>query len=73
MKITVKVKPNAKQETIVAAEDGSLVVSLTVPPVDGKANDALIKLLAKQYGVKKQDVVIRSGLTSRLKVVEISV
>jgi uncharacterized protein (TIGR00251 family) len=71
MKKIVKVKPNAKQEKVIEAEDGSLIVYLTVPPVDGKANAALIKLLSKEYGVSQQDIVIRSGHTSRTKIVEV--
>lgn len=47
MRIRVTVKPNAKQQQISTAADGSLVVWLISPPVDGKANAELIKLLAK--------------------------
>lgn len=67
----VKVKPNAKQDAVVEGTDGTLIVSLTAPAVDGKANAALIKLLAKTYGVRQQDVVIRSGVTGRHKIVAI--
>ncbi|MFN3361407.1 MAG: DUF167 domain-containing protein [Pseudanabaenaceae cyanobacterium] len=71
MQKRVRVKPNAKQDGLVEGTDGTLIVSLTAPAVDGKANHALIKLLAKTYGVRQQDVVIRSGLTARHKIIEI--
>ena len=47
--IAVKVKPNSQQQKITEVEDGSLIVHLKSPPVDGKANQELIKLLAKKY------------------------
>lgn len=71
MKIQIKVKPNAKQQKIEEAEDGSLIISLKSPPVEGKANEELIKLLAKKYHVSKSQINIKSGLASRNKLVEI--
>ena len=47
MQKRVKVKPNSKQQKIEESADGSLTVHLKSPPVDGKANEELIKLLAK--------------------------
>lgn len=63
----VKVKPNSKQQRIQILEDGSLVVYLKSPPVDGKANAELIQCLAKEFHVSKSCVQIQSGLTSKLK------
>lgn len=71
MQKTVKVKPNSQQQKITELADGSLIVHLKSPPVDGKANVELIKLLAEKYHVKKSDVIIKLGLSSRQKVVEI--
>ena len=71
MKKQVKVKPNAKQQCITEAADGSLTVQLKSPPVDGKANAELVELLAKHYGVAKSSVVILVGVTGRSKLVEI--
>lgn len=70
-KVKVKVKPNSKQEKITEQEDGSLTVNLKSPPVDGKANEELIKLLAKKFQVPKSSIRIKSGLSSRQKVIEI--
>jgi uncharacterized protein (TIGR00251 family) len=71
MKKQVKVKPNSKQQNIQEAADGSLTVHLKSPPVDGKANEELISLLAKKFDVPKSQVTIKSGLSSKNKLVEI--
>ncbi|MBE9053203.1 DUF167 domain-containing protein [Nostocales cyanobacterium LEGE 11386] len=71
MQKKVKVKPNAKQQKIAEQTDGSLTVHLKSPPVDGKANEELIKLLAEKFGVPKSHIRIKSGLSSRQKLIEI--
>ncbi|AFY30695.1 DUF167 domain-containing protein [Calothrix sp. PCC 7507] len=71
MQITVKVKPNAKQQKIEEQSDGSLNVLLKSPPVDGKANEELIKLLAEKFNVPKSNIRVKSGVSSRRKLVEI--
>lgn len=71
MKIQIKVKPNSKHQKIEEGTDGSLTVRLKSPPVDGKANQELIEILAKKFGVAKSQIVIKSGLSSRNKLVEI--
>jgi uncharacterized protein (TIGR00251 family) len=59
--LKVQVKPNTKQQKIKEQADGSLTIYLKSPPVDGKANQELIKLLAKYYGIPKSQVLIKSG------------
>ena len=71
MKVSVKVKPNAKQQKIEAITDGSLKISLKSPPIDGKANLELIHLLAKHFQVSKSQVMIKSGQNNKSKIVEI--
>jgi len=71
MKKSIKVKPNSQQQKIEEAEDGSLIIHLKSSPVDGKANEELIKLLAKKFDVQKSRITIKSGLSSRNKLVEI--
>lgn len=71
MKITVKVKPNSKEQNIIRNKDGSLLVRLKSPPVDGKANQELINILAKEFKVKKSQIKIKSGSSSRKKIIEI--
>jgi len=69
--IEIKVKPNARQSLLSQAEDGSWVASLKSPPVDGKANEELIGLVAERFGCAKSAVRIRSGAGSRRKRVEV--
>lgn len=71
MKISVTVKPNAKEERIVPKGDGSLVVSVKAPSREGKANARLPKVLAAHFGVAPSCVRIVSGASSRRKIVEI--
>lgn len=73
MQKRVKVKPNSKQQKIIEELDGSLTVHLKSPPVDGKANQELIKILAKKFNVPKSYVSIKSGVSSRHKLIEIDV
>jgi uncharacterized protein (TIGR00251 family) len=71
MKLTVKVKPNSRQQKIEQEVDGSWKVSWKSPPIDGKANQELIGLLAKQFKVSKSHIQIKLGLSSKNKPVEI--
>jgi len=66
-KLSVKVKPNAKQSVLTVLDDGSYLAQLKAPPVDGKANKALIDLLAKHFSVRKSQISIKSGLSGRQK------
>jgi len=68
VRYTVMVKPGSKKGPLVeAAADGSLTVFLKERAVDGAANEGLIKVLADHLGVRKADVTIESGFTSRIK------
>lgn len=70
MRISVTVKPQKKANEVVETEDG-LIVSLRATPEDGKANHALICVLADHYKIPKSSVRIATGHTSRRKIVEI--
>ena len=70
MKIQVKVKPNSKTEEV-SHEEGSFVVKVKEPPREGKANQAVIKLLAAHFSVPRSQVRILSGFKSRNKVIEV--
>lgn len=73
MKISAKVKPNSRyREEAVAGDDGSLVVYTKAPAIEGRANLAAIKLVAKHYGVAPSRVKLVRGATSRNKVFEIA-
>ena len=71
MQKIIKVKPNSKEQQIIEEEDGSLTIRLKSPPVDGKANQELIKVLSKKYNVPKSYIRIKSGASSRQKLIEI--
>ena len=70
MKIQVKVKPNSKTEEISQKGD-SFIVKVKEPPKEGKANQAVINLLAEHFSVPKSQVRILSGLKNRNKVIEV--
>lgn len=67
-RLEVKVKPNARRNALTVQEDGSWLAELTAPPVDGKANAALIALVAKHFGCPKRAITVKSGAASRRKV-----
>ena len=69
--LTVKVKPGARRSALVAQPDGSWLAQVAAPPVDGAANEALIRLVAEHFGVRRAQVRIKSGASSRTKRIEI--
>jgi uncharacterized protein (TIGR00251 family) len=69
--IKVRVLPKSSRTEIIGIEDDTYRVKLTAPPVEGKANKALIELLARRLGIGKGRVEIVSGSRSRLKTVRI--
>jgi uncharacterized protein (TIGR00251 family) len=69
--LRIKVKPSSKQQKIERQEDGSLLIYLKSPPVDGKANQELIKLLSDRFDIPKSHITIKSGLSSKHKLIEL--
>jgi uncharacterized protein len=67
----VRVVPRSSKSEIVGEHDGALKVKLASPPVDGAANDELVKLLAKSFGVPRSSVEIVSGHASKTKTVRV--
>ena len=77
VRLTVKAKPGLarpRAPRLVDVGDGKRAIEITVAaaPEDGKANRAITEQLAKALGMKKADVVVKTGSTGRLKVIEIS-
>ena len=68
----VRVHPRAKKNAITGEFGDALKVSLTTPPVDGRANDACIEFFAKLLKVPRSSVTIASGQTSRNKVIRVA-
>ncbi|MFH1598440.1 MAG: DUF167 domain-containing protein [Patescibacteria group bacterium] len=71
MEFRVKVISNADRNEIIEVDDDFLKVKITASPAKGKANQALIKLLAKEFGVPPSEIIILKGLKARDKVVVI--
>ena len=69
--VTVRLEPGAKRNALVREQDGVLHVSVAAAPVDGKANAALCKLIAKRAGVARARVSVIRGERSREKVVQV--
>ena len=70
--IDVRVIPRAGRSGFAGLRDGALLVRLAAAPVDGAANDELIKLVARALGVPKRDVTIVSGERSRSKRIRVA-
>ena|ERR1700720_3404674 len=68
----VKIHPRAKKNAITGEVGDALKLSLTSPPLDGKANDACIEFLANLLKVPRSSVTIASGQTSRRKVIRVA-
>ena len=68
----VKVHPRAKKNAITGELGDALKVSLTTPPVEGRANEACIEFFAKLLKVPRSSVTIASGQSSRNKVIRVA-
>ena len=67
--LRLKVKPGSRVDELTELEDGSWLARVKAQPVDGKANSALISLIAGHFGVRKAQVQIKSGASGRSKLV----
>ncbi|PYS86751.1 MAG: YggU family protein [Acidobacteria bacterium] len=72
VKFTVRVIPRSSRTEIFGEHDGALKIKLRSPPVDGAANDELIRFLSKTFSVSRSDIEIISGQTTRTKRVSVS-
>jgi hypothetical protein len=70
--INVKLKPSASRERMVSVDENVVSVAVTQAPVDGKANEALVKFISRTLHVSRSSVCIRRGQASRNKVLEFS-
>ncbi len=72
MKVSVRIKPNSRhREEVVPNDDGSLTIYTKAPAIEGRANAAAIKLLAKYFKVAPSKVKLTRGATSKYKTFEI--
>ena len=68
----VRVVPRASRSEVVGEHDGALRVRIAAPPVDGAANDELVRLLARAFGVPRSAIAITSGNAAKLKTVRVA-
>lgn len=71
IRLSVQVLPNAKNTEVVGLLDGALKIRLKAQPIEGQANEELIRFIATQIKVPKKQISVVRGIASRLKVVEI--
>lgn len=71
--LTLHIQPGAKKTEVVGLHGDALKIRLAAPPVDGKANAALMDFLADRLGIPRSAVHLKSGQTSRRKVIEAAV
>ena len=68
----VRVVPRASRSELVGEHDGALRVRIAAPPVDGAANDELVRLLARAFGLPRSAIAITGGHTAKLKTVGVA-
>ena len=70
--LTLHIQPGAKKTETAGLHGDALKIRLAAPPVDGKANEALVRFIAEALNLPKSAVNLKSGQTSRRKVLEVS-
>ncbi len=71
--LQLKVKPGSRVDELTQLDDGTWLARVKAPPVDGKANEAVIALIAAHFNVRKAQVTIKSGASGRLKLVQVDI
>jgi uncharacterized protein len=69
--LRIKVKPNSRTSSLIQEADGSWRAQLRAPPVDGRANEELVVLIATHFKCRKAAMVIKSGASGRIKLVKV--
>lgn len=74
-RVTIRVKPGSSRNKVGGSygDDPALIVAVTAPAVDGKANDAVISAVAEAFGLKARQISIHSGHTARTKILDVDV
>jgi uncharacterized protein len=75
IRVTVRVKPGSSRARVGGSygPDGQLVVAVNAPPIDGAANEAVLRAVADAAGIRPRQVTIASGHTARTKILILSV
>lgn len=71
MRITVRAKPGSRKELVEKIDDSNFIISVKEPPIEGRANKAIVKALAEYFKTSVSNVQIISGHTSKIKIIEI--
>mgnify|MGYP001576654703 CR=1 FL=1 len=71
MNISVRAKPRSKKDYVKQFGESEYVVAVKEPPVDGRANKAIIEALADYFNIKKSEIILISGIAGRLKIFSI--
>jgi uncharacterized protein len=71
--LQVKVKPRARVSELSQAADGTWIAKLKASPVDGKANEELVALVAERFQCQKAAVTVKAGMSGRTKLVKVAV
>ena len=71
VRLAVQITPNAKKTEVIGVLDDALKLKLQAQPIEGKANEALVKFLAKALGVSRGAVTITHGQTNKKKLIEV--
>ena len=71
MRYKITVKPNARKNEILRGDNGTLVIRVAVPPIEGKANDKVIEVLSEFFNKPKRSISIISGFKGRNKIIEV--
>jgi uncharacterized protein (TIGR00251 family) len=70
-RLSLRVQPRSRSDTLVDLREGVVIVRVTAPPVDGRANAAVARVLARVLGVRASELTILRGERGRDKVIEV--
>ena len=70
--VSVRVQPGAKRDAVLGLHGGAVKIALSAPPVDGRANEALIAFVAGRVGLPRARVSLVSGMSNRSKVLRVT-
>lgn len=65
--VVIRLQPRSSRDQVLGERDGAIAIQLQAPPVDGEANAALLRFVARRLGVPPRDVTLVRGATSRSK------
>lgn len=71
MRVTIRVKPGASRTKVGGSYNGALTVTVTAPPIDGRATKAAMEAIAEALGCRTREVTLVTGATSRTKIFEV--